>query len=226
MTTNVHAQPPEPARLHRLDALCRLLGTRPDLVRRLEKGRLIAPAGRDSARKPLYDGEGRRRLERVRELLQAGYAERDIAAVLGLVEERDDHTRETWLTTTDIIAPPRNAAAEIARAVDLGLVAVAALRDDDVPLFSAASSGRIACVLDLIELGLSAEARELADTPADRPVPGPIALRLRESVEIKRLAAARLARTIDTLTAPRPRRTLLRVRRRPPTGSAAGPTES
>ena len=199
-------------RLYRQDALCRMVGVRPDLVKRLVKARLLAAFGRDAARMPLFDAEGRRRLERVRDLLQAGYAEKDIATVLGLVEDRNGDGGVTWLGIDDILTPPGHGVAALARAESHGLMLADARRDDDTPLFEARHAHRIAMVCDLLAIDLVDDARALAarhghalDTADLR--------RLLDHVEVKRQAANRLSRLLAAELPPTPRRTILRVRR-------------
>jgi hypothetical protein len=198
--------------LFRQDALCRTVGVRPDLVKRLVKARLLAPSGRDATRQPLFDADGRRRLERVRDLLQAGYAEKDIATVLGLVADRNDDATVTWLSIDDILTPPGHGATALARAAAHGLALANALRDDETPLFEARHAHRVAMVCDLIAIDLVDDARALAARHG-QPLATADLRRLLDHVDIKRQAANRLARLLAAELPPTPRRTILRVRR-------------
>lgn len=154
-------------RLWRREALCRHAGVRPDLVHRLDKAGILARRGIAEGRVVFYDDEGLQRLIRVRELLNAGYPEQDVAHVLGLANAEPERARTRYVGAETLVPAPRHGREELEAAVASGLLSPAAWRDDGAPLFLAGEASRCRCALDLALLGLHEAAKKVAmgETP-------------------------------------------------------------
>ncbi|MCC6622965.1 MAG: hypothetical protein IT385_17025 [Deltaproteobacteria bacterium] len=150
------------------------LASAPELSRRLEKLGVLAPVARASARggAVYYDAGVASIVERARALLGAGYASKDIALVLGRVEEG---RREPVIEVADLaevvqrtgVAAERIAGPEgwVAR----GLVPVWGRDGADAPLFASDVVPRVRVLAALEALGMGALAADWLAGAIDVP---------------------------------------------------------
>jgi len=146
-----------------LAGLARALGAAPDLIKRLERAGVIVPLGRDRANQIWVDVDARRQVERVQSLIGAGYAERDIALVIGRVERAPGRTRiDEVLALAELARAAAVAPEALRRWVLGGLIVPWALAEGGDPLFVRAALGTAKALTALETLGLGEDAPALA----------------------------------------------------------------
>lgn len=142
-----------------LTALAQSLGAAPGLMKRLDRAGLITPVGRERGGEVWVDSDARRQLERVVALIGAGYAERDIANVIGRIE-RTKRTPPAEVITLSALAAATGVSVETARAwvVD-GTLHAWAQTEEGEPLFGADAPASARVLAALATLGLGELAR-------------------------------------------------------------------
>lgn len=202
-----------------IDALARASSVAPELLRRLERSGLVTPRARDEAGRVWVDADTRARVERVQSLIAAGYAERDIALVIGRIERADGKRRVHRVLTLDGFAAAAGLApAVVARWVEERLLRAWAHDEQGQPLFSRGALADARALDALDALGLRDEARRWAKVARGDADANEIAeMRARIAAHLTRLDRATralqkllprlLAKTPPTAT---PRRRLLR----------------
>lgn len=188
----------------------------PELVKRLERAGLIVPIARDEAGRIWVDVDARRQLERVQALIGAGYAERDIALVIGKVERPERRARLEPVVGVEHLCQEAGASGEdVKRWLAEGLLEPWALTEAGDPILLPADIdlARALAALEALALG----AHKAAWVAAVRTPKARIDAALRE--RITRLEAAaktlrKLAATIDERAATRSSRVRLLSRRR------------
>lgn len=209
-----------------LGSLARSLGAAPDLIKRLERAGVIVPLGRDRAGQIWVAADVRRQVERVQSLIGAGYAERDIALVIGRVEREPGRTRVDEVVGLAELAKAAAVTPEdLRRWVTGALVVPWGVAEDGDPLFVRAALGTAKALAALETLGLGADAPALAaflarDKAPRTKVPDAAIAALHARVD-ERLqeveAAARILRKVlpqlGLAAAPKPPRRLVPRRR-------------
>lgn len=149
--------PTRPRRvLIELEVASRQLGAPPDLVRRLVRAGLVVPLGRAESGGRWVEVDARRQIERVRALVAAGYAEKDIAVVIGKVErpEADPGKHPIYASSTfaRLVAAPE---ASVQGWVEAGLLEPFGVTEDGGLLFTdeAREVARVLAALEQVGLG-------------------------------------------------------------------------
>lgn len=147
-----------------LGSLARSLGASPELIKRLERAGVIVPLGRDRAGNVWVDTDVRRQVERVQSLMAAGYAEKDIALVIGRIERAPGRTRSDEVSSRAELAAAASIPPEVlTRWVADGLIAPWATVEGGEPLFERGLV-QTACALAALEaLGLGDHAQHFAE---------------------------------------------------------------
>lgn len=203
-------------KLFRIEALCRATATRPDLVRRLAKASIIECAGQAGDKSPLYTGDATERVSRVRELLNAGYPEKDVAVVLGLIAHAQGGATRVFLTLGELVPAPRDPKADLARAPELASLGPDATRDDGEPLYLATRADHLTGILDLLHLGLDDLAQRTALKLKAGPLPAKLATEINAALLSRKQAAARVIQTMDRIIRGRPPRRWRGPKSKPP----------
>lgn len=172
-----------------VDVLTQSLGATPELVRRLERWGLVVPRARDEAGRVWVDAEARPRIERVQSLVAAGYAERDIALVIGRIESAgtDRQRVQRVLSLEGFAAAADLAPATITRWLDDRLVRAWAVDEEGAPLFTRGALADARAIAALEALGLADEAPRWARIANGDAAPA-------ETAELRSRIAAHLAR--------------------------------
>lgn len=195
-------------------------GTRPappELVKRLERAGLIAPIARDESGRIWVDVDARRQIDRVQALIGAGYAERDIALVIGKVERPERRAHLEPVVGMEHLARESGASADdLRRWLSEGLLEPWALTEHAEPLLSSSSIelARAFAALETLDLG----AHKAAWVAAVRAPRGPVDAALRERLGHIEGAARTLRKLVTALDqralAKRPRVRLLSGRKK------------
>ena len=151
----------------------------PELVKRLERAGLIVPLARDEAGRTWVDVDARRQIERFQALIGAGYAERDIALVIGKAERPERGARLEPIAGVEHLAAASGAtAADVLRWRGEGLLEPWAVSEGGEPLMAEGlvEIARALAALEALELG----AHKAAWVAATRARDGRIDLALRE----------------------------------------------
>ncbi len=139
-----------------LGSLARSLGAPPDLLKRLERAGVIAPLGRDRAGNVWVDADVRRQVERVQSLIAAGYAEKDIALVIGRIERAPGRTRVDEVVGLAELASAASVTPEaVTRWVDGGLLEPWATIEQGEALFETGTLVTVRSLAALEALGLA-----------------------------------------------------------------------
>lgn len=142
-----------------LAALAQSLGASLALMKRLDRAGLITPVARERGGEVWVDGDARRQLERVVALIGAGYAERDIASVIGRIE-RTKRTPPSEVITSATLSTLAGVTPEALQAwVADGTLQAWALTEAGEPLFGADAPARVRVLASLATLGLERHAR-------------------------------------------------------------------
>lgn len=200
-----------------LEASSKQVGAPPDLVRRLVRAGLVVPLGKAESGGRWVEIDARRQIERVRALVAAGYAEKDIAVVIGKVERPDadpgKHPIHSLPTFARMVAAPEDL---VRRWVEDGVLEAFGRTEDGELLFAGDARDTARLLLALDHLGLAMLAADLTsarsgDLDADRTRALLETLK-RRAVQTKAaltvLDAALPA--LERRLAPRPRRLLAR----------------
>jgi len=186
-------------------ALERRLGAMPEVARRLDKLGLLVPCAKTASRggEVYFDVGLGAVLERAAALMQAGYAPKDVALVLGRVELARREPVVEVLPLADVAERARVAAARIVGAggwLERGLVQAFARDDGDAPLFLLDAVARVRGLAALEALGLGELGADWVAGTLD-------ATRVRARMDEVSEAVKVLERAL-----PKPRRRKLRVR--------------
>lgn len=116
--------------------LSRSLGVPADLLRRLERAGLVVPIAKDDNGEQWVDAGARRQVERVQSLIAAGYAERDIALVIGRAERTDGSSRlESIIGAEELLTKARIERGTLDRWIAQGAIPGWAVEESGAPLF-------------------------------------------------------------------------------------------
>jgi hypothetical protein len=139
-----------------LGALTKSVGASPELMRKLARAGLVRPIGKDDKGRLWVDAEARRQVERVQTLMAAGYAERDIALVIGKVAAAGERVRVDEVCDLEAFAGLVEVPSETVGAwVEASLMPVWGTREDGAPMFlsAAVELGRLFAAAEALDLG-------------------------------------------------------------------------
>jgi len=143
--------------------LLALTGVKSELVRRFERVGVVVPLAK-SAREIYYPAQARPQLERVQTLLSAGYAERDIAHVVGRVSSTE---RQALESVHELGEVARSLGVEVALLegfISRDLVIVWGRTEAGEALVGAAELGLVEALVSLSALGLDSSLQDFAAT--------------------------------------------------------------
>ncbi len=143
--------------------LLTLTGAKGELIRRFERVGVVVQLAR-SAREVYYASEARQQLERVQTLLSAGYAEKDIAHVVGRVSNTERPNLESVHELAVVARSLRVEMGDLEELATRGLIAVWGRTDAGEALVGAAELGLIEGLVSLSALGLDVLLPDFAAT--------------------------------------------------------------
>lgn len=182
--------------------LLALTGVKAELVQRFERVGVVVPLAK-SAREVYYAAEARQQLERVQTLLSAGYAEKDIAHVVGRVSNTERPALESVHELGDVARSLRVEEARLEELATRELFAVWGRTEAGQALVGAVELVLIEGLVSLSALGLDALLPDFAAT--HRGPSSPEAMReLSRSIEARvdavEAATGALRRALVALT--------------------------
>lgn len=188
----------------------------PELVKRLERAGLIVPLARDEAGRIWVDVDARRQIERFQALIGAGYAERDIALVIGRAERSERGARLELVAGVEHLAAASGATAEdIRRWLGEGLLEPWASSEAGEPLMAQGlvEIARALAALETLDLAAHKAAWVAAARARDGRIDGALRERLGR-IEGAVKALKKLIAALDERAAKRPRARLLSRRKK------------
>ncbi len=196
------------------------LGATPEVVRRIERLGLIVPLARDAAGDAVYyEASARQTTSRVLTLIAAGYAEADVALVVGRVATAPSAPRKRPRRLITLAELARRVAAPEARIrgwLDAGVLAPWACDAAGDALFEPEAEALARALGALAVIGLEALVPLIGAALATPSGPEAAALRADLTTHLEQAAAAITAlRALARRLAPKRRRRLLRRRKVP-----------
>lgn len=139
-----------------------------ELLRRLERARLLRPIGRSSV-DLYYPAEARQQVERVQTLLAAGYAERDVAVVVGKVIDATRTKAEVVVELAQAAVRCDGSEAEVMSLCERGLAPVWAVTEGGRTLLAESDLPLVGALNALAVIGRPELQEELSAAWSERP---------------------------------------------------------